>query len=318
MQTIQRIFNKSLFRFEEKKLKLRMNKTLIFVAGFLMLLMSNSTVFAQGISPQDMEKMKKMEDSLVVAADSMFNAFIPDTRVVYSERFARQLVRALKIPNSYLYRFDTLQRMINIIASDDNAFRVFNWGIEPTALTKRYYGAIQLLQPQLKLIGLNDYSEQTEKGLEDSILSNRKWFGALYYRIMSQTVKGRKIYTMFGLNSGGMLSNKKVLDPMYFEGNGVIFGAPIFSVASTSNPQQPIKRFVMEYKKDVTASMNWDNERQMIVFDKLASVSNDASRKYTYVPSGQYDGFVWGNEMWNYKRNLVAITILKDGEAPSE
>jgi len=135
---------------------------------------------------------------------------------------------------------------------------------------------------------------------------------------MSNTIKGRKIYTLFGMNAGGMLSNKKVLDPMYFDGNGVMFGAQIFSVTSPANPQQPVRRFVLEYKKDVTASMNWDAERQMIVFDKLASVSNDPTRKYTYVPSGQYDGFVWANDMWQYQRDLVNVKILQDGEAPGE
>jgi len=157
-----------------------MKRTTFFMAGLLLLLANTFCTHGQGISPQDMEKMKKMEDSLVVSADSMFEAFIPDTRVTYSERFARQLVRTLKIPNSYLYTFDTLKKVINIIYADDNSFRIFNWGIEPTNITKRYYGAIQLMQPQLKLIGLNDYSGQIEKGLEDSILTASKWYGALY------------------------------------------------------------------------------------------------------------------------------------------
>jgi hypothetical protein len=294
-----------------------MKRILVFVAVLFLSAVAAVPVSAQGISQQDMEKFRKMEDSLVVAADSMYEAFLPDMRVTYSERFARQLVRTLKLPNSYLYTFDSLQKLISIIYSDDNTFRIFNWGIEPAKLTKRYYGAIQLMQPQLKLIGLNDYSEQADKGLEDSVFSGGKWFGALYYRIMSQTVQGRKVYTMFGLNAGGLLSNRKVLDPMVFTpSGGVSFGAPIFSIGSRNFPGKPINRFVLEYKKDVTASMNWDPEKQMIVFDKLTSVTNDPARKYTFVPSGQYDGFIWGNEVWNYRKELVDINVLQDGQAP--
>lgn len=275
---------------------------------------------AQTISPHDLERLHKMEDSLVITADSMFDAFIPDMRIGYSERFVRQLVRALKITDSYLYPFDTLGKVINIINADDNSFRIFNWGIVPNNISKRYYGAIQLPQHQLKLIGLNDYSEQLEHGEEDSVLTGGKWFGALYYRIVSREVHGKKIYTLFGLNSGNPLSNRKILDPMSFDpgGNSVTFGAAIFGVVSRNFPQQRVNRFVLEYKKNVTAMMNWDEERKVIVFDKLVSQVNDPGRRYTYVPSGQYDGFEWADDTWRYVRDLIPIQVLKDGEAPSD
>jgi hypothetical protein len=270
------------------------------------------------ISQQDIEKFRIMEDSLLVTADSMYNAFIPDARIGYSERLVRQLVRTLRIPNSYLYRFDTLGKLLNIIYSDDNAFRIFNWGVEPNNISKRYYGAIQLPGEKLRLIGLNDYAEQMEKGAEDSILTGGKWFGGLYYRIIPRSVNGKTVYTLFGLNSGNPLMNRKFLDALTFDGKGVTFGAPIFGVVSMNFPQQRVNRFILEYKKSVQASMNWDSERKMIVFDKLMSEVNDPHRKYTYVPSGQYDGFDWENETWTYIRDLIPIQVLKDGEAPTE
>jgi len=305
-----------------------MKKGGLFIAIVFVLLSGSVTIFAQEAVPQtapppaialqDMEKFHKMEDSMVLTADSMYEAFLPDTRIGYSERLVRQLVRTLKIPNSYLYRFDTLGKMINIIYADDNSFRMFNWGVEPNKISKRYYGAIQLPQQQLKLIGLNDYSEQIEKGAEDSILTGGKWFGALYYRIMAHEVRGRKVYTLFGFNSGNPLVNRKVLDAMTFDDKGVTFGAPIFGVLSRNIPQSRINRFILEYKKTVQASMNWDTEKQMIVFDKLVSEINDPHRMYTYVPSGQYDGFNWENDTWTYKKDLIPVQILKDGEAPSD
>ncbi len=292
-----------------------MKQTFIFI-GVIVMLVFGSTAKAQTISPQDMEKFRIMEDSMVLTADSMYEAFLPDTHIAYSERLVRQLVRTLKIPNSYYYPFDTLKKLINIIYSEDNAFKMFNWEITPSQITKRYYGAIQMPGPTLKLFGLLDYSEQLGKGAEDSILTNRKWYGALIYRIMPQEVRGVKVYTMFGFNQASPISNKKVLDPMIIEQNGVSFGAPIFDVASNVFPNRRINRFILEYKKHTQASMNWDAERKMIVFDKLVSQVNDPNRKYTYVASGQYDGFVWGGESWMYQRDIMPITILKDGEAP--
>ncbi len=286
--------------------------------AFIFTVLLNYRAYSQVIAPQNLEKLHKMEDSLVASADSMYEAFIPDTRIELSERFVRQLVRALKIPSSYYYPFDTLSKLINIIPADDNNFRIFNWEITPSNVTKRYYGAIQLPQEKLKLYGLLDYTEEIGKGGEDSILSNGKWFGALYYHIMTTEVEGQKVYTLFGLNTASPISNKKILDPLIFTEHGPRFGAPIFGVASRNFPRQRINRFVLEYKKGVQVSMNWDKERNVIVFDKLVSLGNDPSRKYTYVPSGQYDGFKWVGDTWIYQQDLIPVTILKDGDAPEE
>ncbi len=167
----------------------------------LIALMACSKAFSQNIAPQDMERFQIMEDSLLVTADSMFNAFIPDAHLGYSERFVKKMIRALKIPNSYYYPFDRLKEVINIIYADDQSFRIFNWEIVPSNVLKVYFGAIQMPSERLKLYGLRDYSEELGKGAEDSILTHGKWFGALYYRIMSEDVGGHKIYTLFGLNS---------------------------------------------------------------------------------------------------------------------
>jgi hypothetical protein len=287
-----------------------------FFIIFIVALVFSGKGFSQNISPQNMEKLKIMEDSLVVSADSMFEAFIPDTRISHSERFAKQLVRTLKIPASCYYPFDTLQKLINIIYADDNAFRIFNWEITPNNITRRYYGAIQLPQEKLKLYGLLDYSEQMGAGAEDSILTGGKWFGALYYRIMSVEVQGHTVYTLFGYNGSAQLTSRKVLDPLIMDERGPRFGAPIFGVASHNFPKQRINRFILEYKKGVQASMNWDTTRNVIIFDRLVSLTNDPGRKYTYAPSGGYDGFRWQNGNWAYLQDLIPIQIMRDGEEP--
>ncbi len=298
---------------ENKILRFRADAVLVAV-----ILLCGIRSYGQNISPENIEKFRIMEDSLIVSADSMFNAMLPDMRVGYSERFVGQLVRALKIPSSYYYPFDSLKKEINIIYADDNAFRIFNWEITPSNITKRYYGAVQLPSEKLKLFGLNDYTEKLGNGAEDSILTNKKWMGALYYRIMPRDVGGKKIYTLFGMNASGAFSNKKILDPMMINDDGITFGAPIFGVASENFPRQRINRFILEYKKGVQVSMNWNDEKQMIVFDKLVSQINDPHRKYTFVPSGQYDGFIWDNDTWRYQRDLIPVQILQDGEAPTE
>lgn len=284
-------------------------KSLAVFAFFILVL--DKAAFAQSTG------LKVMEDSLVVTADSMYSAFIADERVVYNEKFVKQLVRALKIQGSYSYPFNELQKRINIIAPEDKKFRIFNWSIAPTDITRRYYGAIQMNSDDLKLYPLFDYSNNLSKGAEDSVLTGGKWYGALYYRIMSHDVDGETIYTLFGLNASNAISNKKVMDPLKITAAGPVFGAPIFNVRSEGRPNERVNRFIIEYKKEVQASMNWDAELNAVYFDKLVSQVNDPNRKYTYVPSGEYDGFKWEGGHWNYVQNLIPIDALKDGQAPT-
>lgn len=268
------------------------------------------------IAPGDLKTLQQMEDSLSITADSMYGAFLPDTRIQYSERFARQLVRALKVPDSWSYGFPKVSNRISILPSGDGAFRLFNWDIAPTEDTRRYYGAIQLPSENLKLYGLVDYSSEMNKGAEDSVLKSGKWFGCLYYRILPQEVDGKKVYTLFGLNAAGRLSNRKVLEPLQITEEGPVFGAPIFNVRSLLSPNERVNRFILEYKKDVQVGLNWDSERSNIYFDNLVSQVNDPGRKYTYVPSGQIDGFKWDGSSWSYMQDIVTIVPRKDGEAP--
>lgn len=276
------------------------------------LLFFGSSAYAQDRD----DKLSRMEDSLLVVADSMYHAYIPDFRINYTERFVKQLVQALKQPNSWSYEFPKLKEVINIIYPDDRSFRVFNWVIAPTEVTRRYYGAIQMPTEELKLFPLIDYSSELKKCAEDTVLTKGKWYGGLIYRIMPQNVDGETVYTVFSLNASSPLSNKKVLDPLIISDTGVVFGAQIFEYNSTCKPDRLINRFVLEYKKEVQVSMNWDDEFKAIYFDRLVSQVNDPNRKYTYVPSGQYDGFKWKGDKWSFVQNLIPIDIREDGEAP--
>lgn len=280
---------------------------------FVVLLGVGTRSYAQEPTVQ----LKQMEDSMLLTADSMYHAFIPDDRAIYTERFVKQLVQALKQPNSWDYEFPKLKEQINILYPDNKSFRIFNWAIAPTEVTRRYYGAIQMPGETLKLHPLIDYSDKIKSCVEDTVLTGGKWYGGLIYKIMGMEVDGETVYTLFSLNASSAISNKKVLDPMVITDKGAVFGAQIFEYNSTCKPERLINRFVMEYKKEVQASLNWDSEFNAIYFDKLVSQVNDPNRKYTYVPSGQYDGFRWKGTKWTYVENLIPLDIREDGQAPT-
>lgn len=262
-------------------------------------------------------EFRQAEDTLVALSDSMFNAFIPDMRRDFCEQFVKVLVRTLKMPNSYQYDFPKLRESINIISPDDKSFRIFNWVIETSEVTVRYYGAIQLNKETLQLYPLVDYSTEFGKAEEDTVLTGGKWYGALYYRILTRETSAGKVYTLLGKNSSSLISDKKVAEPLVLSDQGPVFGLPIFNVSSHTNPNKRINRFILEYRKDAVTTLNWDSELNAICFDRLVSQVNDPNRKYTFIPSGEYDGFRWERGQWNFVRDLIPIQVFKDGDAPN-
>lgn len=285
---------------------------------FGLFLLAAPQVHAQNdVAKNDAEQLAKDEDTLVLMADSMYNALIPDMRPSYCEQFVRRLVRTLKIPNSYAYPFDKLKDKVNIIYPEDKSFRMFNWVISPSDVGKRYYGAIQMPSEKLKLYPLLDYSAEIAGNEEDTVLTGSKWYGAICYRIITHEWNGKPMYTMFGMNEASPISNKKLMDPMVMTPDGPVFGAQVFGIYSKKHPSEMVSRFVLEYKKGVQVGLNWDDELKAVYFDKLVSQINDPNRKYTFVPSGEYDGFKWGTDKWVLVHDLITVQILKDNEAPS-
>jgi len=267
------------------------------------------------IDAEDLVQLKQLEDSLVITADSMLNTGIPDDRISYGVRFTKYLRAAMDIPESYNYPFDSLSKRIHVIYPDDKSFRIFNWMVAPTNTLRRYYGAIQ--QPDGKYFPLKDHSEALEAEAETAITSNERWYGCEFYKIMAQNIQGQKSYLTYGFSANGPSSNKKILDVLTFTGNGVTFGAPIFMMPDNKGQRLMTKsRVILEYKKSAKVSLNYDDSKKMIMFNRLASEINDPNRKNTYAPTGQTDGLRLENGQYIFVKDAIQILKLQDGQAP--
>lgn len=262
-------------------------------------------------------QLTKLEDSLLKMADSMVNAPIPDYKIDYCVRFTKHLREALAIPNSFNYPFARLATKIHILYSEDRTFRIFNWLIAPTSDLRRYYGVVQMDSEQPKYFPLMDASTELNVGVETMTLDNKHWYGNEIYRIMDQNVNGEKMYLLFGFNSNGLGSNKKMIDVLTINEDGISFGAPIFSLPDqVTGRMGKQNRIIFEYKKTAQIFLNYDVDRKMIVYNRIASEVTEPNRKNTYIPTGQMDGLRWENGMFQYVKDAVPILRLQDGQAP--
>ncbi len=293
-----------------------------------------SFLFAQNISAQDFEPIRFnnkpvhekdisklspieiVEDSLVYFADSMYYSAFPENKTDACYEFIRLIKKALIIPNSFTYSFPKLKENIVIINSPDNAFRIYNWEVVKSEAEKRYYGAIQMSSGNF--IPLIDVSDQIIRGMEDSILMNNRWVGALYYNILQREISGERIYFLLGWNGASMNSEKKIVEAFGFNSLGQsVFGAPVFNIIDKGQ-RKSANRFVLEYQKGAKLYMNYDKETDQIVFDHCESQIGDPVKKFTYIPDGTYDGLKWSGNKWNMFEDVVQISVLQQGNAPVE
>jgi hypothetical protein len=64
-------------------------------------------------------------------------------------------------------------------------------------------------------------------------------------------------------------------------------------------------------------TLNYDDERKMIVFDHLSSPNDKtADLPFTYVPDGSYDGFKWDKDHWEFVDNVFKDVIDDKRQTP--
>lgn len=286
-----------------------------FLIGLILIL--SITASAQ-VDPANIKALRRSEDSMKTYAHKMISERMALQRFLADSMFIRMLVRALKTPNSFYYPFDSLETVSRLYAPD-SSFRIFSWQFTRDENYFRQRGAIQVRtnDGSLKLFPLVDMSDFTQEP-QDSVRTGNNWIGSIYYGIVMKMYNDKKYYTLLGFDDHNMKSSRKYIEVMTFDANGKpVFGGPFFSIPDgtlrTTGSKQA--RFVLEYKKEGRARMNYDKELDMIVFDHLISEDNKPDVPYTYVPDGDYQGFKWVNGRWvlvdkvfNYK--------LQDGQAP--
>ncbi|HEX4849248.1 MAG TPA: hypothetical protein VFV08_00510, partial [Puia sp.] len=289
------------------------------LAGFI-LFCSCQSAFSQSLSADERKTFKMEEDSLRQNAYNIVFADYAAQRLRSDSTFVRRLVRALKMRNSFYYPFDSLQTISRLYAPD-SIFRIFTWQLKKDEYTYLQRGAIQMKTPDgsLKLIGLHDISMFTSKPV-DSVRSANNWIGAIYYRIILKTFNGKKYYTLLGFDDYSISSNKKWMEVLTFDQAGEpVFGGPYFSFKDDSAKKAKYQgaRFNIEYKKEAVTTLNYDPEMDMIVFDELISESEEANRKETYVPDGEFEGFKWVDGQWLHIPKIFNY-VLKDGQFPQD
>ena len=284
------------------------------LAGLILLTLIQFQSFAQ--SPADRKIIRIKEDSLKVHAWKLIQSVSPLERVISDSLFTKTFVRALKVPHSFNYPFDSLET-ISRIYPPDSSFRIFTWQLVVNENVVRQHGAIQMKTSDgsLKLFPLIDKSDITAN-MSDTIGNHLGWMGAVYYKMIAKQHNGKTYYTLLGYDENNIRSNKKIIEILDFQNGQPVFGSRIFNTSENKTLPQSAARYVMEYKRASSPRLTYDPELDMIVMEHLISQSNEPQKKYTLIGDGDYEGWKWKDGKWNYVTKVFNM-VTPENQPPT-
>ncbi|MCB0637387.1 MAG: hypothetical protein KDC54_12250 [Lewinella sp.] len=276
---------------------------LLYIAALLCLgAIGRAQSIDNPITPEDWAFLETMEDSLGVLGYAIVNDSVPENRFGSVYAFIPMLVRALRTPNSFHYPFAQLNT-VSIQYAADSTFRILTWQLFVDRDDYRYFGAIQMNTPELKLFPLRDRSDSFSGNLEEARFTPEDWYGAIYYKVYTVTDGPQPHYLLFGFDGYSFLRKRKYIDVLTFDEAGQPhFGAPVFVFPNPDSPRYPTtrNRIVLEYSAEASVRCNYDEALGIIIYDHLMTVSGNYGEGPTNIPDGTYEGFELKDGRWQY------------------
>jgi hypothetical protein len=222
-----------------------------------------------------------------------------------NQLFKKELQNTFKLKGMFDYPFDQLNSL-GKISSSDGVVRIFSWNIEKEDFSQLYYCYVVYRSPRNQEISVTELQKSPNIHLvnrPNGIIDADEWYGALYYKIIPQEKNGKTYYTLLGWDGNSTSSTIKVIDVLYFSGTKPRLGYNLFK---TDDGTQ--KRIFFEYKEQAVMSLQYEADRNRIVFDHLSPETPSLKGFYAYyVPDLSYDAFEFKNNYWQYKADVITI-----------
>jgi len=192
---------------------------------------------------------------------------------------------------------------IGKVESEDRKIRVFTWHVMDDPDHYRYFGFIQVAQRKgkVRLFELED-NGKAQRGIMKLDQSTGNWYGKLYYQIHTTKHKRKTFYTLMGMDFNDSRSTIKSVEVIALHRNQPRFVKEMFF-----NGRDKVDRVVLEYSDQVSISVRYDHDLDMITYDHLVPLHPVYSNNYEfYTPDGSFDGLEFSDGLWTRRRDVDA------------
>jgi len=198
----------------------------------------------------------------------------------------------------FMHRFPNL-RFLGQISSSDSRIKMITWNVMLREGTNIYNlfvvrkGKKSEANMVYRLTGKHmPYPPETGR-----TYSADDWYGALYYAIEPC----KKDYVILGLDFGGVLVSRKIIDVMSFSSDGeIVFGKDIFLRGNEKRYRE-----ILEYSTQSSVSLRF-NTPKFIIFDHLDSFSTGEENKEVFGAGVSFDGFTYKKGNWLFIKGVDA------------
>ena len=261
-------------------------------------------LFCTNIIAQDnIEQIKILENSIYENFENIYFSNDDSIKEYLSIENIKLFEQILDYNESWDYDFKKLEKRLSIIKSDDELVKITTWNIFFNNGTYKYFGFIQHRKKttqNFKYFILNDKSAQIANPKTD-ILDDKEWFGALYYKIITNIDGNKTYYTLLGWDGNNDLSTKKIIEVLSFN----TLGKPKFGF-SFSIYEQECQRIIFEYNQQAKMTLLFDENTQMLIFDYLVPINPKYEGIFQFYgpSSSSYDALYFELGKWNFKQDV--------------
>ncbi len=226
-----------------------------------------------------------------------------------NEQIKEEFDRVLFRKNAHRYSFENLKH-ISVLTPKDKSFKIITWHLERNNETYIYSGYITFFSKEVKsqvVIPLMDFSFKMSNVAKQTY-TPEYWFGMLYYDIITVEKAGRKYYTLLGWDGNDEVTDKKIIDVLWFDNERrPRFGAPLF--VSDLGIQN---RFILEYHQLAAVSIDYDPNEKRIVYDDIQPLDgNSFELKGTFIPTLNFHALKFDGKMWQKIEQIDISKLIK-------
>ncbi len=189
------------------------------------------------------------------------------------------------------------------LISPDRAVQMLCWNVELENGNFQYH-AVMVHKAKKGEVALTIFEDVEDwERIDRKPVRPSKWYGALYYKILSNKHKGKTYYTILGWDGKDNITNRKVVDVITFQGKSVILGSSMFK----DENDRPAHRIIYEYANDVSMALNYDEKEKKIIMDHLAPEDSRFEGQYQfYGPDFSYDALQFKKGKWIFIKDIFA------------